>query len=90
MESASGRRVISKFGLNNDESQIFFLAPTSARSVLVERFSGQTLANINMGDIEDCIQQGKLALQNLKKKCNKKEDQTTKMDMKISHVSYSR
>ena len=29
---------------------------------------GQTLANINMGDIEDCIQQGQLALQNLKTK----------------------
>lgn len=69
MESASVRRVISKFGLNNHESQIFFLAPTSARPVLVERFSGQTLANINMGDIEDCIQQGQLTLQNLKKKC---------------------
>ena len=155
--------MISKFGLNNHESQIFFLAPTSARPVLVEHFSGrfsyfrinfnihylpfsvnctfqtytvqhlpfqscnhnentictwqkdendtqdigkekeetsfavveitflantkscnverhsslkvhnlfclgQTLANINMGDIEDCIQQGQLALQNLKKK----------------------
>nr|XP_058970879.1 uncharacterized protein LOC131797277 [Pocillopora verrucosa] len=86
MESASGRRVISKFGLNNDESQIFFLAPTSGRPVLVERFSGQTLANINMGDIEDCIQQGQLALLNLKKKCNKKEDQTTKMDMELREV----
>ena len=33
--------VISKFGLNSHKSQIFFLAPTSARPVLVERFSGR-------------------------------------------------
>ena len=33
--------MISKFGLNNHESQIFFLAPTSCRPVLVERFSGR-------------------------------------------------
>ena len=56
--------------------EITFLANT--KSCNVERHSslkvhnlfclGQTLANINMGDIEDCIQQGKLALQNLKKK----------------------
>ncbi|XP_027054483.1 uncharacterized protein LOC113681584, partial [Pocillopora damicornis] len=39
MESGSGRRVISKFGLNSHESEFFFLAPTSTRPVLMGCFS---------------------------------------------------
>ncbi|XP_068695084.1 DNA ligase 1-like isoform X1 [Montipora foliosa] len=64
--SKSGKQVLKKFGSNDQETGVFILAPTTSKPNLVERFSGESLRNATIQEVNDALTQGATSLQGFK------------------------
>lgn len=68
----SARQVTDKFGSNTPKTEIFVLAPASARPVLVERYSGETLRNVKVQELENVIREGQNSIEGLRNERERK------------------
>ncbi|XP_074610031.1 uncharacterized protein LOC141864195 [Acropora palmata] len=62
----SGKQVTEKFGSNSKGTEVFILAPTPARPVLVERYSGEPLQKVEKEELLHAIQQAQASLEGLR------------------------
>ncbi|XP_044166660.1 uncharacterized protein LOC122950740 [Acropora millepora] len=65
--TTSGRQVVERFGSNSEATEVYILAPTSSRPVLVERYSGETLQKVTKEDVLDAVRQGQASLEGLRR-----------------------
>ncbi|CAH3198110.1 unnamed protein product, partial [Porites evermanni] len=62
----SARQVSDKFGSSSPQTEVFILAPTTSRPVLMERYSGDALKTVMQQDVMNAINHGHISLKGLK------------------------
>ncbi|XP_044182510.1 uncharacterized protein LOC114952477 isoform X2 [Acropora millepora] len=86
--TTSGRQVVERFGSNSEATEVYILAPTSSRPVLVERYSGETLQKVTKEDVLDAVRQGQASLEGLRRERKRLEiRQSQEEDLRKSLIA---